>query len=140
MGQIGNVAFYLTGWALATYWLGNQTAAQRQLGEALQLTIKIGNIRPAVHGILVAALIRADQGELRQAVELYALASSFPFAGNSRWCHDVAGWYLASVAASMPPDASAVAYAHGQTRDIWVTVQETLSWLDSSQAGEPTGP
>ena len=36
----------------------------------------------------------------RAPVELYALASRYPFAANSRWCEEVAGQHIATVAAT----------------------------------------
>jgi hypothetical protein len=53
------------------------------------------------------ALLLADQGEKEQAVELYTLASRYPFVANSRWFEDIAGKHIAAVAATLPPDVVA---------------------------------
>ena len=49
------------------------------------------------------ALLLADEGQVERAVELYALASRYPFVANSRWFEDVAGSQItAAVAANLP--------------------------------------
>jgi predicted ATPase/DNA-binding SARP family transcriptional activator len=130
-GRGGTVAFGLTGWALATYWLGDKNAAQQQLVEALEIAVEIRTVRATVHGLLLAALLLADQGEREQAIELYALVSSYPFAANSQWCHDVAGRYLVIVAEILPPKVVAAAWQRGQARNVWTTAEEVLVWLQA---------
>ena len=61
-----------------------------------------------------------------QAVELYALASRYPYVANSRWFEDIAGRHIAAVAATLPPDAVAAAQERGKARDLEATVAELL--------------
>ena len=63
---------------------------------------------------------------LEQAVELYALASRYPFVANSRWFEDVAGRHIAAVAATLPPDVVTAAQERGRARDLEATVAELL--------------
>ena len=59
-------------------------------------------------------------------MELYALASRYPFVANSRWFEDVAGRHIAAVAATLPPDVVAATQARGRARDLEATVAELL--------------
>ncbi|UCC63660.1 MAG: hypothetical protein JSV36_00950, partial [Anaerolineae bacterium] len=72
------------------------------------------------------ALLLADRGEVGRAVELYALASRYPFVANSRWFEDVAGKHIAVAAATLPPDVVAAAQERGRARDLDATVAELL--------------
>ena len=64
-----------------------------------------------------------------RAVELYALASRYPFVANSRWFEDVAGKHIAAVAATLPPEVVAAAQERGKARDLWATAEEMLKEL-----------
>jgi hypothetical protein len=71
----------------------------------------------------------ADQGKTEQAVELYALASRYPYVANSRWFEDVAGRHIAAAAATLSPDVVAAAQERGRARDLDATVKELLAEL-----------
>jgi hypothetical protein len=60
-------------------------------------------------------------------VELYALASRYPFVANSRWFEDVAGVDIAAAAASLSTAVVTAARERGQARDLDGTVAELLS-------------
>jgi len=74
-------------------------------------------------------LLWADRGELEQAVELYGLASRYPFVANSRWFVDVVGQHIAAVVASLPPDVVVAAQERGLKRDLQTTVAKLLTEL-----------
>ena len=63
-------------------------------------------------------------------MELYALASRYPFVANSRWFEDVAGKHIAAVAATLPPEVVAAAQECGRARDLGATVAELLAELE----------
>jgi hypothetical protein len=89
-------------------------------------------IRSSLHVLTVlpmAALFLADQGEVERAVEIYALASRYPFVANSRWFEDVAGQHIAAAARALPPDIVASAQDRGRARDLWATVEELAAEL-----------
>jgi hypothetical protein len=104
--------------------LGTPDQARRCLSECLQLGGKTGSILPILHALPAVALLLADRGEAERAVELYALASRYPFVASSRWFEDVAGKHTAAAATGLPPDAVAAAQERGRTRDLWATVEE----------------
>jgi hypothetical protein len=73
------------------------------------------------------ALLLADAGEVERAVELYALASRYPYVANSRWFEDVVGKPVSAVATSLPQEIVATAQERGRARDLWATAEE-LRW------------
>jgi predicted ATPase/DNA-binding SARP family transcriptional activator len=120
----------MMGWALAflgvaAWGLGQLSEARRHLSEALRIT---GIARAATLWVTLSTipLLLADQGEKERAVELYALASRYPFVTNNRLFEDFAGKHIAIVAATLPPDVVAAAQARGRARDLEATVAELL--------------
>jgi hypothetical protein len=75
------------------------------------------------------ALLLADVGQIERAVQLYALASRYPFVANSRWFEDVAGRHLTAAAAALPSAAVTAARQRGSERDLQATVSELLGEL-----------
>jgi tetratricopeptide (TPR) repeat protein len=121
-------------WALA--WLGHAAYAQgkraqarQHLHEALQTGDAPLSVILSTAALSTIALLLADQGEPARAVELYALASCYPYVANSRWFEDVAGRHIADAAAELPPDIIAAAREHGRARDPRATVKELLAEL-----------
>jgi hypothetical protein len=101
----------------------------------LHLLIDTRNFTTALHSLPAAALLRMDAGEAERAVELYALASSYPFVANSRWFEDIAGREIAAAAEALPPEVGARAEERGQAKDLWATVKELLEELGGSPIG-----
>jgi tetratricopeptide (TPR) repeat protein len=111
--------------------LGDLPQARQYLREALQTTLRSQNSRLFVNVLPPSALLLADQKAPEQAVELYALASRYPFVANSCWFEEVAGRYIAAVAATLPPDVAAAAQAQGQARALETTVTELLAEFEA---------
>ena len=61
-------------------------------------------------------------------MEIFALLASYPFITNSRWFEDIAGKYIAQIAAGLPPNVGVAAEAktRGRDRDLRATVKELL--------------
>jgi len=74
-----------------------------------------------------------DSDRVESAVELYALASRYPFVANSRWFEDVAGKHIAVAAAALPPDVVASVQERGLARDLETTVKELLAELEAKR-------
>ena len=72
----------------------------------------------------------AEWGEPERAVELYALASRYPYVGESRFWEDAVGRHIAAAAESLPPDVVSAAQERGKARDLWATAEELLTELD----------
>jgi DNA-binding SARP family transcriptional activator/predicted ATPase len=118
-------------WALA--WLGHaalrlgqRSQAHQHLYAALRRAAEIGAFPVTIFSIAKVALLLADRGEVERAVELYALASRYPYVGNSRYWEDIAGKPIAAVAATLPPEVVTAARERGQARDLEATVAELL--------------
>ena len=132
-----NLAFSLICLGFATYYGQNSTIEVRQqLVEVLQIVLETRLVRATPNGLLLAALLLADQGNVEQAVELKALAWSFPFIANSRWCEDLVGQHITAAATALPTDVVAAAQARGQARDLWATMEELLAtFIEDEPAG-----
>ena len=113
--------------------LGDSEQAQRYLAKALRGAINTSHFFTLAPAFTLAALLAADQGRSEQAVELYALASSNPFVGNSRWFEMVAGRTIAAVAATLPAPVAAAAQQRGAGREVWATAKEVLAELEAGQ-------
>lgn len=77
------------------------------------------------------ALLLADSGEPERTVELYALATRYPFVAKSRWFEDVFGHRIDAVAATLPPEVVEAARERGRARDLKVMVQELLAEFEA---------
>ncbi len=82
-----------------------------------------------MHVLPAMALFMAERGSGERAVELYALASCFPYVAGSRWFEDVVGRRIAVVAAALPPEVVAAAQERGWARDPRATAAELLEEL-----------
>jgi tetratricopeptide (TPR) repeat protein len=114
---------------LAAYGSGDVTRARALLCEAMDAGAGIKNVWTVVEALPAIALILADQGEAERAVELYALASRYPYVGNSRFFDDIAGKHFATVGTTLPAEVVAAAQERGRARDLWATAQEVLEKL-----------
>jgi len=81
----------------------------------------------AVTALPGVALLLADEDEVEWAVELYALASRYPYVANSRWFEDVAGKHIAAAATTLPLEVVAAARKRGQARYLEATLIELLA-------------
>jgi tetratricopeptide (TPR) repeat protein len=116
--------------AYAARGLGRLAQARRQLDAALRIAVETHGHSTALHSLPAMALLLMDGSErftpdVERAVELYALASRYPFVANSRWFEDIAGREIAAAAAStLSPQVIAAAEERGRGRDLWLTVEE----------------
>ena len=126
-----NMSWALAVLSYAACGLGQLPQARQHLHEALQTAAEIGTFKPFMLGLSAVALLLADRGQVERAVELYALASRYPFVANSRWFEDVAGRHIEAVAAAtLPPEVVAAAQERGRARDLDATVAELLVELE----------
>jgi len=127
--------------ACAAWGLGQPAQAEEQLGQALSLAFDTHNTPTALYALPAAALLRLDgpgglgQPDIEGAIELYALASRYPFVANSSWFEDVVGREIAAAAKALPSEIVAHAQERGRARDLWATVEELLEELGGSPPG-----
>ena len=120
---------------VAARGLGYSHQAWQHLGEALQIHAELGGSAGLIQSVAATALLLADAGEHEQAVEIYALASRYPYVANSRWFEDVFGRHIDAVAATLPPDVVEAARDRGRARDLEATVKELLAELEGWEGG-----
>jgi tetratricopeptide (TPR) repeat protein len=87
-------------------------------------------IKPPVHPLTAAVLFLRDEGQVERAVELWALASRYPFVHNSQWFHEIAGRDILAAAEDLPPEVVEAARERGRARDLWETARELLEELE----------
>jgi len=75
------------------------------------------------------ALFLAASAPGGETVEVYALASRYPFIRNAPWFEQVAGRHITGVCASLPPDAADQAQERGRMLDLEAAVPELLAAL-----------
>jgi tetratricopeptide (TPR) repeat protein len=115
--------------ALAAWGLGNRDEARECLRAQLAWAQESQMLMPALFGLVAAARLLADKGEVERAVEVYALAMRYPFIAQSQWFADVARNQLAAFAATLPAERVATLQESGRTRDLETTVEELLTEL-----------
>lgn len=124
--ESGNsVGSHLAGYA--THQLGRKNQARQYLYESLKISRKTRAIRGALYGLPLAAMILTDRDEIELAIEIQALAWSFPVVANSRLLEDIAGQYLLTIASTLPSNVVTAAQARGSMRDLWTTIDELLT-------------
>jgi predicted ATPase len=116
--------------AYAEFGSGNISQARQHLCDALRMATETGAFFPLMLALPAIARLLAHQGQEEKAVELYALASRYPFVGNSRWFEDIAGKHIAVVADGLPLEVVAAAQERGRARDLKATVAELLAELE----------
>jgi hypothetical protein len=109
--------------------LEHRHEAWQHLATALDWASRHQEFRELMITLAGIALLLADEGQIERAVELYAMASRYPFVANSRWFEDVAGTQLAAVAATLPAERVAGLKESGRARDLEATAAELLTEL-----------
>ncbi len=125
--ELGSVLGFL---GMAFCGLGRLSQAKQHICEALRIGSEIRGFTPSMSAIRAIALLLTNQGDPERVVELYALASRYPAASNSRLSEDIVGKHISAVAAGLPPEVVAAAQERGRARDLEATVAELLAELE----------
>ncbi|MFQ5854241.1 MAG: BTAD domain-containing putative transcriptional regulator [Anaerolineae bacterium] len=126
VGQKDQLGASLASLGYSSRAVGDLAGAHNYLVESLQTAIEIGAFIPLLFAIPLAALLAADRGERKRAVELYTLASHYAFVADSRWCNDVFGQHISNVATALPPEAATAAQGREQARDLWAAAKAVI--------------
>jgi hypothetical protein len=97
------------------------------VAEALQIGVELGAVMPLLYSLPVAALLRLDEGEAEQGVELYTCVARHGFVANSTWFRDLIGQPIAAAAASLPAGVAELARERGRSRDLEATAARLLA-------------
>jgi tetratricopeptide (TPR) repeat protein len=103
--------------------------AKEHIRDSFHIGVKINSILVHIPTLGAAALYLAYGRSLERAVEIYALASRYPWIAKSKWCQDVIEAPLTSLTASLSTEAIAAAQERGRERDLEAAVQELLNEL-----------
>ena len=125
-GRLGHTLAFL---GLAQQELGEAIDARRTIFESVQMWLEVRSFTLLITVLPLAAYVLARDGRISQAIELYALASRYPFVANSRWYDDVVGKRIETIAASLSPDEITAAQERGRKLDLWetaVTIQSAF--------------
>jgi hypothetical protein len=134
MASRNNLVLSLAYLGYAEHKLGRGIEAGQCLAEALHMTVESRFWLSLLTMLPGLALLLADVGQVEQAVELYSLASRYPYVANSRWFEDVAGRHIALASAALSPQAVDAARKRGRGRDLWATAEELLIEMAASGA------
>jgi predicted ATPase/DNA-binding CsgD family transcriptional regulator len=131
----------LTVLGLATLGLGRLAGAREHLVAALAWARESRDLPEVLTCLAGFALLSAKKGDAERAVELYALATRYPFGANSRWLEDVIGRHVTAVATTLPADVVQMASERGQARDLDASVAELMgvSHVEPIQPGDSGG-
>jgi len=113
---------------------GELEQARKYLREATHTVLTYEDFLGKLNLLPAMALYLVAQEKTASAVELYALATRYPYVANSRWFEDVAGRQIEAAAAELPPGIVTAARARGQARELDETVQELLLELCKESA------
>jgi tetratricopeptide (TPR) repeat protein len=136
-GQQNALAVSLGALGGAALQLGDLAAARQYLTEALRIAVALRTFVPKAVTLALTARLLAEQGQVEQAVELYALLERYPFVARSHFFADVAGRPVAAAAAALPADV--IAGARASARSATWTIPPPKSW-PTSNPGNPSSP
>ncbi len=122
----------LVGLAIALLRTGHSDEALGQLRKALHSAITDHRQVNLMYILAGTALFLAKMGEVDQAVELYALASRYPYVGNSHWFEDVVGREITAAGQRLSETQREGAIARGLSLDLWQTATRLLGKLEKS--------
>lgn len=128
--QPGETDALVMGYALRG--LGQHQNAQGLFHRVLQKVIDQNDSIDFFQILCGVALIFSDLGQIARAVELYALATRYPFVGNSQWFEDVVGKHIEKAAESLPSDVVEAAKERGRALDLWATAEALLVELEAN--------
>jgi tetratricopeptide (TPR) repeat protein len=114
---------------ITLHHLGRSKEAKRQIQQALQTATSNRRQVNLMYALAGAALLLAKSGEVERALELYALASRYPFVDNSRWFEDVVGKEITAEGQSLPAQLRDEARERGRQLNLWRTANALLGDL-----------
>lgn len=115
--------------ALAASGLGHRDEAWAHLRAQLAWAQESWMLMPGLFGMVAVARLLIDEGNVERAVELYALASRYPFVAESRWFEAVSGRTMTAAAATLPAQEVTAARERGLGRELRATVELLLAEL-----------
>jgi predicted ATPase len=131
--QRDDLSITLVNLADAENSLGLHQQKKAHFREALQIARETGGWQACLFVVGRGALFAVMQGEVEKGVELYALATRYPYVGNSVFWEDTVGRHIKERAAELPEEVIIAAQERGQKRELQETVKELLEDYSLSQ-------
>jgi tetratricopeptide (TPR) repeat protein len=98
---------------------GQIEAARMYLAQCLQIVLEVRTILPVLEALPAAARLLCLHEEPALAIEIYALAMTYPMLAKSILIEDLAGKYITAAAEVLPSEMVAAAEERGRQRDLW---------------------
>jgi tetratricopeptide (TPR) repeat protein len=126
-----------SGWAHAglacvAYALEDLAQMKQHLYIALKMAVETQGILAGLFALPGIALWMVMRNEIALAIELYALASSYPFIARSSWFEEVAGRHIAAAAAGLPEETMKAAQERGRGLNLQHVLVEFMAKLDTA--------
>lgn len=106
--------------------LGQWNSARDHWQEGLITSARAGSWQAKVHLVAEFACLLAEKSQFEAALEYYALATRYPYLGNSRYWWDVAGKRIKKLTRDLSDDLILAAEQRGILRDLDQTFEEIL--------------
>ncbi|MEM7132521.1 MAG: protein kinase [Chloroflexota bacterium] len=114
---------------IAEYFFGNYERAEPRLVQALQLAVQFRAYRSLQFAFYLASIYLAEQGAIKQALEIYGLTTHSLSRGYAQFAKDIAGVHVYAAAKKMPLEDVEAAIERGRHLDPWVTINALLVQL-----------
>jgi tetratricopeptide (TPR) repeat protein len=112
--------------AYAERSLGNAVDARRFTLQALTWARERASFRVLLDVLRLAALLLLEEGKAERAVEIYALACTFPAIANGQWYEDVVGRPIVEAAQVLPAAVVNAAKERGRALDVQAALDELI--------------
>ena len=119
-----------------TAWFGQRAEAEYHFLQALRLTVANPGFSAILFILPGIALLFTDLGEAERAIEIYAQIADLPLVANSQMRWDLAGNHLATVAATLSPEAVIAARVRGKAGELWGSAAALLIELGDRGWGQ----
>ena len=126
VGADGMISHPLAFLGITDLKLNDLGQAQKRLGEALTIVSETHEYVSAMNILACALLIYLEKNQLERGVELYALASRYPYFTNTAYLQELVNPPYAALSSTLPPAVLAAAEQRGQQRELWATIDELL--------------
>jgi tetratricopeptide (TPR) repeat protein len=127
--QADEYCIVLCFFSYAEFYLSLRENAHSHFQQAGEIAVKIHSWQAALSYLEIGALLLAECGQIEKGIELYALATRYPYLGNSLFRFDLTGKRIAELSASLPESVVRIAQGRGRQKDLHKAVEE-LDGLD----------
>ena len=133
INQPDELAYKLGVLALTQISLESFEDAKTTISEALSIVLKTRSFK-ITFALVAASMFRLAQGNILEAVHIYAVASQHSYVTGSKWFADVAGTPIEGEAKKLPKSAVESAKKQGQEADMWTVAESLLQEFKSVES------